>query len=312
MEQVDYKKLDRDQLRKLVRNRTNTSRDDVRNMSVPEMRKILKQLDIDELSEKSNLQMMNLFPFDETVFSDYKEVGDTLRDTFHSGNSKTLESFLDKKGPDIVKKIYENSVKIYVSLECEMIKEGTEDTQVAHLTTKSVLLNPGDSRIDFMKNIKSDLVNRLEHYQSRGSGFRLNRIIGLRMSQTKIMPLSGSKYIELPDWIKNKKAVVNVQNKDEKCFMWCILAHLYPVEEHPERISKYKEHASKINFEGFEFPFQVKDVDKFEKRNNLAVNIVTHDLKTHLSVENFLSVGVKSDCFERLKKVGQKWESEWG
>ncbi|CAS00907.1 Protein CBG26256 [Caenorhabditis briggsae] len=287
MEQVDYKKLKRDQLRKLVRNRTNTSRDDVRNMSVPEMRKILKQLDIDELSEKSNLQMMNLFPFDETVFSDYKEVGDTLRDTFHSGNSKTLESFLDKKGPDIVKKIYENSVKIYVSLECEMKQEGTENKAIVHLKTASEIVNPADDRKVFYEKLKLDLVNRLEHFQGKGSGFRLNRIIGLRMFQTKIMPLSGSKYIELPDWIKNKKAVVNVQNKDEKCFMWCILAHLYPVDQNPERVSKYKDHISKINFEGFEFPFQVKDVDKFEKRNNLAVNIVTHDVTGPAIIESY-------------------------
>ncbi|CAP20528.2 Protein CBG23762 [Caenorhabditis briggsae] len=279
MELVDYEKLGRDQLRKLVRNRTGMSDVDVRKKGVSEMRKILENYDKDEANKQSRYQMRNLFPFDKTVFSDYKEVGDTLRDTFHSGNSKTLESFLNKKESDILKDVFENSVKIYVSLECEMIQEGTENKAIVHLNTANEIVNPVDDRKVFYEKLKLDLVNRLEHFQGKGSGFRLNRIIGLRMSQTKIKPLSGSKYIELPDWIKNKKAVVNVQNKDDKCFMWCILAHLFPVEKDAQRVNKYKDHASKINFDGFEFPFQVKDVDKFEKRNNLAVNILTHNVE---------------------------------
>ncbi|CAP21366.1 Protein CBG24840, partial [Caenorhabditis briggsae] len=260
---------------------------DVRKKGVSEMRKILENYDKDEANKQSSFQMRNLFPFDKTVFSDYKEVGDTLRDTFHIGDSKTIESFLDKKGPDIVKDIFDESVKIYVSLQCEMKQEGTENKDIVHLNTANEIVNPADDRKVFYEKLKSDLVNRLEHYQGKGSGFRLNRIIGLRMFQTKIKPLSGSKYIELPDWLKNKKAVVNIQNKDVKCFMWCILAHLYPVDQNPERVSKYKDHISKINFEGFEFPFQVKDVDKFEKRNNLAVNIVTHDVSGPAIIESY-------------------------
>ena len=34
----------------------------------------------------------------------------------------------------------------------------------------------------------------------------------------------GGSYIELPDYIKNKKACVNIKNTDEKCFKWAILA----------------------------------------------------------------------------------------
>ena len=34
----------------------------------------------------------------------------------------------------------------------------------------------------------------------------------------------GGSYIELPDYIKNKKACVNIKNTDEKCFKWSILA----------------------------------------------------------------------------------------
>ena len=34
----------------------------------------------------------------------------------------------------------------------------------------------------------------------------------------------GSSYIELPAFIKNKKACVNIPNCNNKCFLWCFLA----------------------------------------------------------------------------------------
>ena len=36
-----------------------------------------------------------------------------------------------------------------------------------------------------------------------------------------------STYIPLPTCIQNKKAVINIKNKDEKCFLWAVIAGLY-------------------------------------------------------------------------------------
>ena len=49
----------------------------------------------------------------------------------------------------------------------------------------------------------------------------------------------GSSYIELKEWIKSKKAVINPQNKDEKCFKQAIISALHheDIKHHPERIS---------------------------------------------------------------------------
>ncbi|EFP09702.1 hypothetical protein CRE_21850 [Caenorhabditis remanei] len=278
MERVDYSTLSRDQLRVIVKNRTDIKGVDLKKMNKKAMIELLKTIDEEVYDAEINSTMRDLFPFDKTTFTDYKEVGNTLRDTSHTGNSKNIETFLDKKETAVLNDIYEDNVKLYVTLECEMLKEETEEMQIAHLTTENKPLYIGDDKVEWFKSLKLDLINRLEHYQARGSGFRLNRMLGLRVFQTKIRPLSGSKYMELPDWIKNKKAVINVQNKDNMCFMWCVLAHLFPVECNAERTSKYKEHVNNIDFNGFEFPFQVKNLDAFEKKNNLAINIIHHEL----------------------------------
>ena len=41
----------------------------------------------------------------------------------------------------------------------------------------------------------------------------------------------GSFYIELPKFIGDKKAIVNVKNNDQYCIIWAVLSALYSVEK---------------------------------------------------------------------------------
>ena len=43
-------------------------------------------------------------------------------------------------------------------------------------------------------------------------------------------PLEGASYLPLPKKIKDKKAVLNIQNKDQKCFLWSVLMAKHPVQ----------------------------------------------------------------------------------
>ena len=43
----------------------------------------------------------------------------------------------------------------------------------------------------------------------------------------KINPNCGGSYIDSPDWIKNKKATINHNNKkDNKCFQYAVNSHV--------------------------------------------------------------------------------------
>jgi hypothetical protein len=54
-------------------------------------------------------------------------------------------------------------------------------------------------------------------------------------------PLSGSSYIELPEWINNEKATINIKNEDQKCFKYFMLYHKHKneIKWNPERIYHY-------------------------------------------------------------------------
>ena len=79
--------------------------------------------------------------------------------------------------------------------------------------------------------------------------------------------MKGSSYIPLPDWITDKKATVNIQNKDEKCFFWCILRYLNPREDNDFRLTDLKKYENSLNTEGINFPMKLKHISKFEKLN---------------------------------------------
>jgi hypothetical protein len=103
----------------------------------------------------------------------------------------------------------------------------------------------------------------------------------MRVNINKYNPLRASSYIKLPEVLANKKAIINVKNEnDNKCFLWSILAALYPVCENPQRVSKYKEHEFKFNdaLKGIEFPVKIQDIEKFENRvKNCSINVYHHD-----------------------------------
>ena len=86
-----------------------------------------------------------------------------------------------------------------------------------------------------------------------GFGWMVNSIETFELDICRYKPTKGSSYIELPGWIKKKRAVVNVQNEDDECFKRSVLAALHPGNQNAERLSKYK--AFKEDLISPEFPF---------------------------------------------------------
>ena len=99
-----------------------------------------------------------------------------------------------------------------------------------------------------------------------GSGWRLYSIIQLELHTVRYNPLRGETYIPLPKELADKKAIINVKNKDNKCFLWCVLRALNPKDDHPERVDKgLKSRENTLNMEGIEYPVSLKDRNKCRK-----------------------------------------------
>ena len=116
------------------------------------------------------------------------------------------------------------------------------------------------------KNVKK-IIEDLEIYQKNGSGWYFKEVVNLEIHTVDYNPMKGSSHIPLPDWISNKKAIVNIQNKDQKCFLWCILRYIHPKERDEERLTDLRKYENSLNTEGINFPMKLKHISKFEKLN---------------------------------------------
>ena len=116
-----------------------------------------------------------------------------------------------------------------------------------------------------------------------GSEFNFDAVNALYYDLNKISLDRGESHIDSPEWIKNKKATINPQNKkDDKFFQYALTVALNheKIEDHPERISKIKPFIDQYNWNEINFPSTGKDWKKFELNNtSIALNIlyVPHD-----------------------------------
>ncbi|XP_020297152.1 uncharacterized protein LOC109861765 [Pseudomyrmex gracilis] len=65
------------------------------------------------------------------------------------------------------------------------------------------------------------------------------------------------------------------QSPEYACFAWAVITALYPSTSHSKQISQYPTYASVLNFDGIEFPMTLRQIARFERNNNVSVNVFT-------------------------------------
>ena len=141
-----------------------------------------------------------------------------------------------------------------------------------------------------LDELLNQLNSNVETFDGRGSGFSLDAVTDFNLIITQYRPLAGLTYIPTPQSIANKKAVINVKNKDNKCFLWSLLSCLYPPKDNPCKVFNYRKYQNTLNFDGITFPVQVKDISKFEKNNpEISVNVISQDVDNKGYCVEFLS-----------------------
>ena len=81
--------------------------------------------------------------------------------------------------------------------------------------------------------------NSLDIWIREGSGWVVDKVEGIYINITNYEPLLDSSYISFLKVLNNsKKGLINLKNKDHKCFMWCYIRMLNPQNRNAERINE--------------------------------------------------------------------------
>ena len=127
--------------------------------------------------------------------------------------------------------------------------------------------------VDNYRKTMGDIQGQMEAWDDGGSGWDVSSVESGYVNTARYTPVAGSSFIPLPPELAAKKAIVNVQNRDNECLKWALKSALFPVGNHAERTSKYPKNDG-LNWDGIKFPTKVSQIGKLERQNrNLAVNV---------------------------------------
>ena len=196
-------------------------------------------------------------------------------------DEKTFMRSVKSRVIDLIKS--KGSIKVKLILTVRFTKEnpatGNIDINVYSFASKMEIVTESTD-ISVLYNTMSDKIFELiQNFNNRGSGWQFDRVEHLDININPYNPLSASSYIELPSSLYMKKAIINVKNEnDNECFKWAVTSAVFPAKEHGERLSKrMREDSEKFDWTGIEFPVSLKQIDKFEKQNNYAINVFGYE-----------------------------------
>src|SRR6218665_1903726 len=191
-------------------------------------------------------------------------------------------SFLAASRPQVVSLLGgKRQTKVNLVLNCTMehmdIKTGEVTTNEP--SVNEVVLESTDVS-EIFNNARDKILELMASYQMRGSNWRFRQVVNLEINAAVYKPFKGSSYLPLPKFFASKKAIINMENKDEECFKWCITRALNPVERDSERIMKaLREQSEKLDWSGIEFPVaaDANIINKFERNNGIGVNVFGYE-----------------------------------
>ena len=235
-----------------------------------------KQKTLEEKEKKEEEERSRLFTpvLSLSALSEFANVYTINGNDAYDGRTffRTAESSLTR----VLRENKQTRVKL--TFKCKMQREEKDENGVPFINIKPFNFH---SRKEFNLEATDEnelynvMVDRIEEEiqkveQVEGTGWYFHSVICLELHTAEWAPLSGSSYIELPEYLKNKKAITNMKNDDNKCFLWCVLRALNPKPPRAnlERLDKnLKEKENTLNMEGIVYPVSLSDINKFEKQN---------------------------------------------
>lgn len=132
---------------------------------------------------------------------------------------------------------------------------------------------------DAINVIRSSLPDIVSELEMRNTGWKFIGVKTLDIHIAKYRPIAGGSYIELDNYLKNKKCCINIKNNDDKCIMYCVLYHIYQneIKKDPQRVSKYEQYLNVYDWSKIKFPATIREVEKIENLVDYGINVFSYD-----------------------------------
>ena len=248
------------------------------NISADRLKKLSKQLERKE--KKATEEKDRIFTpiLEASAFKNYTNQY-VMYNT--KANYEPIE-FLAYAKPAILNIFKSNqNIKTMLYLHCLMQNiQSTTPVEFAFHSKDLKLVLEGTDISELYNGMADEIEEEIQKVENaEGSGYTFVKVIKLVLHVTKWQPLYGSSYIPLDPYLANKKAIINMKNEDDKCFMWCVLRALYPKDKNSERIDKdLKSKQDIINMKGICYPVSLNGIKRFEELNpNISISVLGYN-----------------------------------
>ena len=145
------------------------------------------------------------------------------------------QSFLDGARENMIRLLRDNrNTKVKLILKCYMDFPTRNEIKQADFHSCIEVNLDGTNEEDLYDTMVGIILENIAKFMAMGSDVRFHSIILLEIHTVSYKPLRGETYIPLPKELADKNAIINIQNKDNKCFLCCVPRALNPKGGHPE------------------------------------------------------------------------------
>ena len=281
------------------------------NISTDRLKKLTKQLERKEKKAKEEKDRIFTPTKEASAFRNYTNQYVMYNTTANLG---PLE-FLTYAEPAILNIFNSNrNIKTILYLHCLMERIAiTGDKVIKEFAFHSKdlkLVLEGTDESELYNEMVEEIEEEIQKVQNaEGSGWQFLKVIKLVLHTTRWDPINAGSYIDLPEALKNKHAIINMKNQDEECFKWCVLRALYPKDKNAERIDKdLKSKQDTLNMKGIRYLVNFRDIDRFESQNpEISITTLGYNKDERiypLKISRY--TGCKHDITLLLIKDGEK------
>ena len=169
-----------------------------------------------------------------------------------------------------------SSARIQTTAWIRFIRDDEEGQERVELAFNSLMtsVHRGSEMDQIVDGMTANMKFQIENPALLNSRFVFDEFLYLDINFHQLNLTRGSSYLPLPDWLASKKAIVNPHNDDEECFKWSVIAAENAGMKDPQRVSNLRKFMDNYDWSGLEFPVSIKDIGKFETKNNISVNVL--------------------------------------
>ena len=160
-------------------------------------------------------------------------------------------------------------------LQVVLSKPCTDETVSPHFSPRLVRAVESIDNAD-LDELIDQILRQLNVFCSGGSSWMLKKLSSLDIKICHTRSLAGTLY--LPKFEGMRKCLLKIKNLfDNFCFIYSVLAYLFPRSKKCERPSQNRDKFHRLKFRESTMPMKLREIARFESDNNLSMTVFSYD-----------------------------------